>query len=116
MNANMTEDTQDKRTPDKRRRRGTVIILVVGALTLLIIITTAYIQVARWDRIATSQVTTNNVEMVANAMLAYVQQILGDDLLDSPPVAANAKFFNPDPNPVTSPGGDSRPGSCSRWS
>ncbi len=62
--------------------RGSVMLMVVVVLVLLAMIGTAYLQVARLDRVATAQLTTNNIDIVAVAVTSYISDVLKNDLLD----------------------------------
>ena len=65
------------------RRTGSILIMVVVVLVLLVVIGAAYIQSARWDRIATHLVVTNNIDTVAAAVVNQIQSTLQKDIVDS---------------------------------
>ncbi len=74
------------------RQRGSVMILVVVALVLMCLLGMSYMQVARMDRIATAQLATNNIEIVANSCVAYLSNVLRNDLFDN---TTGLKLFDP---------------------
>ncbi|MDX1681564.1 MAG: hypothetical protein R3336_00455 [Phycisphaeraceae bacterium] len=84
------------RIPDSNRphlsghRRGSAIIFVVVVLALLVMMGAAWIQQARFDRIATEARIENRIDSVVAATTGYIQQVLKRDLLDQ-----NDNFFNP---------------------
>lgn len=66
-------------------RRGSVLILVVAMLVLMMLIGTAFIQAARFDRAATSELErSGNIERVAQADLQRIIKLISDDLMTSP--------------------------------
>ncbi|MBL4700795.1 MAG: hypothetical protein JKX85_06005, partial [Phycisphaeraceae bacterium] len=64
------------------RQRGSVMLFVIVLLVLLALIGTAYIQQARYDQIAATASIKNNIGTVANATLAYIGEVLKNDLLN----------------------------------
>ena len=83
------QSKSNPRKTDSARRRGTILILVVGVLVLLMIIGTAYVQVARWDRLSTALPEHDGIDSVVSATLSLVKQTLADDLIDE-----DNNFFN----------------------
>jgi hypothetical protein len=81
---------QHKRIRRRSRERGSLIILVVVVLTLIALMGAAYLQLTRADRIATSQVTRNNIDAVARATVVYLGNVLAGDLMDE-----QGRFFMP---------------------
>ncbi|MCC6581257.1 MAG: hypothetical protein IT440_12550, partial [Phycisphaeraceae bacterium] len=64
-------------------------ILVVAALVMLAMLGMAYLQVARLDRVAAAQITQNNIDVVANATVAYLADVLRNDVVGASGVALN---------------------------
>lgn len=67
----------------KHKRRATILLMVVGLLAMLFIIVSAYITLARFDRIALSQVRKANdvdqiVDSINDVTLAVVQKAWSD--------------------------------------
>jgi len=70
-------------TKSRSRQRGSIMLLVIVSLVLMALLGTAYIQVARMDRVATAEITGNNIEIVAKATVAYIGTVLRKDIVDS---------------------------------
>src|SRR5690349_15981135 len=83
---------------DAARERGSVIVLVMVVLVLMVILGTAYIQVARLDRVASNLPDSNNIDTVAAAQITLIMKTLSDDIVD-----ANGKFLLDDPASRTEP-------------
>lgn len=63
------------------RDRGSIMLFVVVLLVLMALIGTAYIQQARYDRIASLAGVKNNIGRVADSTVAYISEVLRNDLL-----------------------------------
>lgn len=74
-----------------RRCRGSLMLVVLVALVLMVLMGTAYLQMARLDRVSTAQLATNNIDAVARATIAYIGEVLRDDV-----VTVGGEFFPPD--------------------
>ncbi|MAX27453.1 MAG: hypothetical protein CMJ19_23390 [Phycisphaeraceae bacterium] len=73
-------DRSDIRTY-RSRERGSVMLLVVVALLLISMLGMAYLQTSRLDR-ATAQTTAKSyIDVVANASMAYIGEVLKSDLI-----------------------------------
>lgn len=64
------------------KQRGSVMLFVVVLLVMLALIGTAYMQLARYDRIASTAGVTNHIGAVANATVSYISEVLTRDLLN----------------------------------
>lgn len=63
-------------------RRGSIMILVIVLIVLLAVMGMAYVQIARVDRMATSQIKPNNVDVVVSAVVEQIKFVLKDDLVN----------------------------------
>jgi len=68
--------------PACRRDRGSVLILVVVVLVLIALLGAAWLSFARTQRIAIHGVETSNIDLVMNATVSYLGQVLRDDLFN----------------------------------
>ncbi len=64
-------------------------LLTVVSLLMLSMIGMAYLQVSRLDRVTAAQISTNNIDIVAAAVSAYIGETLVNDLVDP-----QGNFFN----------------------
>lgn len=65
------------------RTRGSIMLAVVVLLVLLALLGTAYIQQARYDRIASVAGVNSNIKIVAQSAVAYISDVLTSDLLNA---------------------------------
>jgi len=70
-------------TRPTHRSHGSVLIMVVVMLALLALMGVAYVQMARTDRLAMADVDDSNIEVVVNATISYLSQVvLKHDIID----------------------------------
>lgn len=72
---------QDRTRPV--RDRGSVMLLVVVTLLMLAILGMSYLQVSRLDRVAASSSAKSYIDVVANASIAYIGEVLKNDVVTS---------------------------------
>lgn len=70
-------------SPVLARSRGSVILLVLVVLLLVVISGTAYLQIARLDRQATRQTTTDNIDQAVTSVVSRIKTELKNDLVNS---------------------------------
>ncbi len=90
--------------PGRADQRGSALILVIVCLVMMVLMGTAYIQIARVDRRATVQLTAIDVTAtVKDAVIAYIGQVLGEDLIksDTNGFFAAADYLEPYDYPFT---------------
>ncbi len=70
-------------SPVLARSQGSVILLVLVVLLLVVISGTAYLQIARLDRQATRQTTTDNIDQAVTSVVSRIKTELKNDLVNS---------------------------------
>ena len=65
-----------------RVRRGSILVFVVAVLVLMVLMATAYLQMARVQRLAISDTTQSNIETVKAAVIAQISRVFVEDLFD----------------------------------
>jgi len=95
MVSRQIKSRESKRRRSASRERGSLMILVVTVLVLAAILGVSYLQVARLDRIATSQMESGNIDTVARAVVHYIGQVLTNDLIYVDPDTDAVTFFDP---------------------
>ncbi len=75
-----------------RPRRGSALVFAVVCLVLMVLLGMSYLQMARVERLAISEVGDGNIDTVRDSVIALIAQILNEDLTDR-----NGSFFNPAP-------------------
>ncbi len=83
------------------RGRGSVMLAVVVMLVMLALIGTAYIQLARYDRIASVAGIENNIDVVAGAAMVYIGEVLRNDLVNESSVMFDGTTDEPYDYPWT---------------
>lgn len=71
------------RRVDIHRQRGSVMLLTVVSLLMLAILGMAYLQTTRLDRATASTSTKSYIDMVSNATIAYIGEVLKNDLIST---------------------------------
>jgi len=65
-----------------RRDRGSVLILVIVVLVLIALLGAAWLSFARTQRVAIHGVESSNIDLVMSATVAYIGEVLRDDLFN----------------------------------